>query len=547
MLLRLLSPLLLLFSLAFLLLRLTTEQIADPDLWGRLSIGAILSQTHHFPYHDYFSYTSYGAPWIDHEWLSGLIFYQTLALTGEPGLLLLKYSLLALTLLLLYRHHPKHPTLPFYALLLLTPIITSGFSTTIRCQTFSFLLFTLFISLLESVRTRQKSPKTLLWLLPLIALWANLHGGFVLGILLVFLYGIGALLPPKSNPRPYFAITLTMILVTGLLNPYGFSYWHYILDALALNRNHIPEWRPLPLLTPTFWELKLLILTTLATLCLYFKKRPHPIAWAPILVTGMTLLMALKSIRFQTFLPLAVLCYLPLWLPSHLPDTWQKRLKSLPAFIKPSVQIWIPALIGTLSVFTLTLNNAHAPLLKSTVPDELTPGPPGAIKYPVAITRFLQASPWHGNILNLFTPGEFLYWELYPRFKVAVDGRYEEVYTHAQVLENHRFYQTVEMKHPERTLRYADESGADFLLIQSDSPNLSLFENSPQWQVLIADPTYTLLVRASSWAVLPPFLSDHLAALPLRDDHAYTIGDFFTPGDLSRFKSYPTSPTSPGQ
>ena len=67
---------------------IASGQFADPDLWGRLSIAALIFQNGRFPYHDVFSYTASHARWIDHEWLSGMAFYTILAHLGEPAFFL---------------------------------------------------------------------------------------------------------------------------------------------------------------------------------------------------------------------------------------------------------------------------------------------------------------------------------------------------------------------------------------------------------------------------------------------------------------------------
>src|SRR6185503_1293652 len=82
----------------------------------------------------------------------------------------------------------------FLALILLLPLFGDVFYPTIRAQLFSFLCFLGFLSLLE--RVRQHNPEAssqfrLLWLcLPIGVFWANTHGGFILGLILLTLYGL---------------------------------------------------------------------------------------------------------------------------------------------------------------------------------------------------------------------------------------------------------------------------------------------------------------------------------------------------------------------
>ena len=73
-------------ALALLFLLLLLGNQADLDLWGKLALGAVRQQTGLVPQHDPFSYTASHAPWVDHEWGAGAIFYHTLIALGSPGL-----------------------------------------------------------------------------------------------------------------------------------------------------------------------------------------------------------------------------------------------------------------------------------------------------------------------------------------------------------------------------------------------------------------------------------------------------------------------------
>ena len=73
------------------------RNIADFDLWGVLSFGALIEQGG-FPRDDVFSYTAVGAPWIYHEWGSGVLFYRLLTTWGDASLFALKLALFAMTL-----------------------------------------------------------------------------------------------------------------------------------------------------------------------------------------------------------------------------------------------------------------------------------------------------------------------------------------------------------------------------------------------------------------------------------------------------------------
>ena len=179
------------FPVSLLLLQIVAAQTADLDLWGRLSVGAVLFQAGHLPRIDDFSYTAAGAPWIDHEWLTGVVFYGLL-LVGEPALVLFKYAAALLALLLVFVLHGsvyRTSLVPAaWTLALLSPVLRLGFGTTVRAQVFSIALFVLFLLVLERVRLGRSGLRALLGLLPIGAVWGNLHGGFVMGVLALGCY-----------------------------------------------------------------------------------------------------------------------------------------------------------------------------------------------------------------------------------------------------------------------------------------------------------------------------------------------------------------------
>jgi hypothetical protein len=159
--------------------------------------------------------------------------------------------------------------------------------------------------------------------------------------------------------------------------------------------------------------------------------------------------------------------------------------------------------------------------------DELGQGSNG-FRYPVAALQYLKQSPYRGNLLVRFGLGEFAYWQLYPRFKVSMDGRYEEVYTQAQFLTNDAFFNR---EHPEQTIQAASQihkTKADFILVEANMPNLAALEKSDQWQLLYGDNHFRLFGRAG--------LEPYVPARPIITDKILTIQDFIQPDTLKRFR-----------
>jgi hypothetical protein len=539
---------------------LIPSQLADPDLWGRLSIAALWFNSGIFPYQDVFSFTATHQPWIDHEWLSGVLFYLALWWGGEIGLHVLKYGLIVGIFYLLfsssfsYSCSPGHklnsngkmlPLWQFLALILLLPTFGDAFYPTIRAQLFSFLGFLGFLHLLENERqTASKPPLQFrsLWLcLPIGVFWANAHGGFILGLILLALYGLGEALSHRSIKAmaPYGIMLIALVTAIALLNPYGLTYWPFILQALTMPRPFISEWNPLPLWTVDFWEIKLLMLLTLASLIFIGwgqirakaadNTKPKPLT--PGLVLLFLMGLAIKGLRFKIFFMLGLLFYAPM-----LIDTFRKQ-PSQPALENPKTGFnFIHCLpgIAACGAMALVLTFYRPTYYAHTVVQtgDLARAQ-GLVPFPVQMMQYLKNSPYRGNLIAPFTWGEFLAWNLYPHFKVNWDGRYEEVYPPSVMNFYTEFYALPHGQNPHRMIDMANRSAGDFILIETISPNQKLMDQNPQWRLLVTDGFYYLYGRNSTLNHFPLYS----ATLPQLASPPATISHFFQPKAMRRFQS----------
>ncbi|MEM7495998.1 MAG: hypothetical protein AAF471_07750, partial [Myxococcota bacterium] len=248
---------------AVLLAAVVGVEHADFDLWGRLSVGAVLFEAGHVPRVEDFSFTAQGRPWIDHEWLAGVVFYLVLWSGGAGALSLLKSAAAIASIALAAaasRAHREgadalHP--PWTAALLatlLTPVMLIGWITTVRAQVFSFVGFAYTLWVLESVRTGRFARGAggrselghLAGLVVFAIFWGNAHGGFVMGAMAVGLYALAAAFE-GARARAGRQALAAVAMVAGVvrINPFGPVYGQFLLHAWTLDRSAITEWAPL--------------------------------------------------------------------------------------------------------------------------------------------------------------------------------------------------------------------------------------------------------------------------------------------------------------
>jgi hypothetical protein len=78
--------------------------VADPDLWGHIKFGETVWKAGKVAVPDPFSYLTAGRLWLNHEWLSEVVFYLVFAAAGPAGLIVMKAGLGLVVMGILYRH-----------------------------------------------------------------------------------------------------------------------------------------------------------------------------------------------------------------------------------------------------------------------------------------------------------------------------------------------------------------------------------------------------------------------------------------------------------
>ena len=196
----------------------TTANNFDFDLWARLIAGMGVVEGGHVLTSDFLSYTPVHT-WWDHEWGSGVIFYTVLKFFGAYSLIILQAILLFLIFftaskIVKIRTSIQPYNILFYFFALMA--VMDNLNNPVRCHMFSFLLFTIFIYILEKVRNGSNK---LLYLIPfLVIFWNNVHGGVVSGLGLLVMYALGEFLNKKLFKQ--YLLTLAVSLHVLFINPW---------------------------------------------------------------------------------------------------------------------------------------------------------------------------------------------------------------------------------------------------------------------------------------------------------------------------------------
>jgi hypothetical protein len=462
-----------------------TETLADPDLWGYLTFGRLYWNNDGFPYHDPYAYTPIKAFWIYHEWLTGVLFHSLYEYLGSFGLQGLKYITGLATAFAIYktaRTRLASGEASVACLILISPLFSFAYSP-VRAQVFTNLFFALTLYILE--RTGCENRSRHIWcLIPMYLLWSNLHGGVVAGLGIIGLYAAGKALAGKKS-LPYWLVLAAAVAVT-LINPYGLEYWLYLKDALFMPRPDIDEWHSvftaLRSGESTANHLVFLLFFFLTGLLLASMRNRRI---TDILILSATSLMAFQHVRHESLFFIAMGCYGP----CYFTQAWDimKKSSGRAEFWSNSVRRIAPVLfLVLLIVFGTRFVTGH--------PFDLTLRSPNKEKavdfnYPTGAVNFIRNNTLKGNILTEFSWGEFIIWNL-PESRIAMDGRYETLYTEEATREYFRF-----TKGETGWRDYLRKYRHDLILFRPDSVVNDMLSRDPDWVKIYADADCILFIR----------------------------------------------------
>jgi hypothetical protein len=468
-------------------------RLPDPDLWGHIRFGqAVLSQ-HHLLLHDTFSYSAAGQYFYDHEWLTDIVTAALFNAAGVFGLILLKLACTAVVILALAAALAEtgSSTLVQFAVLIGSAVVIKP-QLQFRPQTFTFALLAVLIYLLTSDAYRRAGR---LWLtVPLFALWANLHGGFIMGIAALGTYAAVSGLQDVMASRGYdrairlAAITGAATLAT-LATPYGLGTWYAIAHALRnpYTRIVIVEWQPLVSAALEHWQQHRFLISNydigiamIAATAISWALTIEAVDLPLCAIAAVTAIAAFISNRN---LPIAMIA-LAAPLARHLPSAWQKMVYVKESARFPQRSAWInQAILVSLSIVIFVQSGFFSRSLTAVEP------------YPASACEFMNQRHLRGNILNTFEWGDYLIWHTAPGSKVFIDGRYDTVFPLPIIYKFALF--NFNQPGGDAILR---EFPNDFVLVKSDSPSAKLMDAQAEWKLIYQDAASRLYAPRDSVA-----------------------------------------------
>ena len=463
--------------------------LGDGDTGYHIKTGEVILSNWSIPVRDLYSFHYPALSWTAHEWLAEVIMALLFKSAGLTAVVVFFALVLAFSHWLLYqslRAKCDHLILCTFVVLLATA--TSSIHWLARPHVFSILLTVIWCDCLR--RFQSEDRKLFVVCLPfLMLLWVNLHGGFIIGFILLGIYLVSdwfSLLTRKQDSLGVDrtrAKTLLLILLACVavcfFNPYGFDI---LLFPLRVTSDRFVMDRVTEFLSPNFHEplpFKYMFLLLIGSLAVSRSRLGFIDLTLMMLLSYMALYSARHVSLFAVVLApilLNTLVDLIDRLPERFSTSYATRNQNLLAIEKTlNAYLWPTA--SLIVVFTLVATGLITYHFD-------------ARKFPVKAVEFLQREKIVGNVFNDDEFGDYMIYAVWPSYRVFMDGRsdmYGETFG--------RDYLRIANVAPgwKQTLKKYD---VRWVIFNTDSALVAALKDQPDWQSVYSDPVATILVKS---------------------------------------------------
>jgi hypothetical protein len=445
--------------------------LQDSDTYWHIKIGQWIIDHGVVPTTDFYSFTRAGSPWMSNAWLSQVLYGVSYAHAGWAGPVILAALAIAATIVIFIHLLEDHLEPAHRILLAMLAFVLSWHHLLARPHVLALPLMVAWVGGLIRTVDQRTLPS---WrLLPLMTLWANLHGGFVLGLVLMAPLALEAAWQAENTERLAVAKHWCLFGIAAVVASCCTPYLHNTLIAAAnimeLGKvlTLISEWRPADFSTFNGFEAALLGLIGLAFY------RGVALSLPRIALLLLLTQMALSHVRcieaFAFLVPLAIA--MPFG-PGPQVRRDVARVRSSPVISALAV---LAVAGGTLASTLLYMAHHDFVFVKDQVPQAA-----------LGVLREHQAK----RIFNAYEFGGYLIANDVPTF---IDGR-AELYGERFVM---NFFNAVEGHDTDQLPGMLDAYNIDATLLVPGKPSTQLLDRLPGWTRLYADDVAVIHVRTS--------------------------------------------------
>jgi hypothetical protein len=459
------------------------SRLIDPDTWWHITVGEQILRTHAWPTSDTYSFTARGAHWIAYEWLGDVALALPARAAGLVGLAWFQKFVVVVISLLIYLYaylvcgNSKAACIAAGVVLPLAPV-----TFTLRPQMFGYIFLLLTLICLQLFKAGNE--KALWFLPPLFAVWANTHGTFVFGLLVIGMhwltglvdFRVGGLSADRLPQRQRVALLLTLLfcVLALLITPYGSQIAanpFEMATAQPLNIANIQEWQPLSLAFPAGYYL---------------------------LIFALALFVAQVLLRFNYRLPEFVLLLFAMYAATaHLRFAMIFVLFVVPVAAVILAQ-WIPAYDPAKDKFALNVAIIALVIvgLVKYRPTEKQLQEVVAADYPVGAVEYLREHPQPRGMFNEYGWGGYLISRLGPSSPVFIDGR-ADLYEYSGVFPDYIVAASGQLA----AMRVLARHDIHLCVLNRSSALAGLLAEAPGWIEVYSDKLSAIFVRSGPAAL----------------------------------------------
>jgi len=452
-------PWLVALAVYLLLMVLGNRLLGDADTYWHITLGRLILEQRALPTGEALSQTVHATHWVAYEWLAQIAYAAACALGGWVAVAALTAAAAAFGLLARYLLKYWRPT-PTLAAVLAALVLTSPHIMA-RPHVLALPLMVTWIAALIRAVDTARPPSW--WLLPLMTLWANLHGSFIFGLAMTgVIAGEAIWLAPAPQRRRVatdWIAFAALALGAVCLNPYGPELILATIRILSLGQALalIVEWRP-----QDFSKLGAYKMVVLAGMGLAL--------WRGVRLPPFRILMLLGMLA-----PLLLARPLAMQFATLAANSGEAELH------RPLHWSWLPAAAALLLV-AAAASVTGASAARDTIAPAAAITPANAVKALTGVTR--------GPILNDYALGGYLDFVGIAPF---IDGR-TELYGEAFVV---RYHRAVNLENLPDFLRLLDENRIEATLLLPATPAVALLDRLPDWRRVYADDIAVVHARRS--------------------------------------------------
>jgi len=442
--------------------------LLDPDTLWHITVGQWMLDNHAVPHTDIYSFTMRGHPWISMQWVSEVLYAEPYALFGWSGPVVLTAAASALTFALLAKFLSRHLSQSATIVFVAAALALTAQHLLARPHVLALPVMVAWVGGLIEAADRRDAPS--FWLLPLLALWANLHGGFILGLMLVGPIALDAVVGADAASRKSLVLRWAAFgvgaVIAACCTPYGWNSMLASKNILELGSvlRLITEWRPADFSSITPFEICLLMGIGLALL------RGIRLPPTRILLLLGLLHMALAQGRATEVLALLA----PMVLAVPLANQIGAAEASSSSATRPSRGLLFAALAIVLAAGTV----AYASYARFE---------PNARQSPVAAVVALKKM----NFTRVFNDYDFGGYLIYTGVAPFIDGR-TDIYGEKFFVDHNAASGLME---PENLFRLLEEYKIEATLMRTQSAATKLLDHMDGWQKVYSDDIATIHVR----------------------------------------------------